>query len=156
MRNDGGFDVGGDAAAAGAEQGIHLVEKHNDRIAVRRSLLGFLEHLPDLSFGLADILVQQLRALYMEEKAANLFSGEMAEFLRNRIGDRLGNQRLPATGWAIQQDAFGWAELVLCKELWVEEWQLHCVADLLDLLRQPPDVVIADIGYLFEYQLFRL
>ena len=59
-----------DAGAAGAEQRVHLVEEHDDRPALLALLPGPLEHQADLALGLADVLVEQLGALDVEEVAA--------------------------------------------------------------------------------------
>ena len=69
LRDDRVLDVGGHARAAGAEDRVHLVEEHDDRRALARLLPGPLEHQPDVPLGLPDVLVQQLRALDVEEEA---------------------------------------------------------------------------------------
>ena len=57
--------------AAGAEQRVHLVEEHDDRGALAGLLAGPLEHQPDVPLGLADVLVEQLGALDVEEVATS-------------------------------------------------------------------------------------
>ena len=54
------------------EQRIHLVEEYDHRHAAAGLLTGPLEHQSDVALGFADILVQQLRALDVEEEAATL------------------------------------------------------------------------------------
>ena len=66
------LDVGGDAGAAGAEDRVHLVEEHDHRRALGGLLPGPLEDQPDVPLGLADVLVEQLRALDVEEEALPL------------------------------------------------------------------------------------
>ena len=68
LRHDRALDVGGDAGAAGAEQGVHLVEEHDDRVALLRLLPRALEDEADLALGLAHVLVEQLGALDVEEE----------------------------------------------------------------------------------------
>jgi hypothetical protein len=46
---------------------VHLVEEHDDRHALATLLPGSLEDQPDVPLGLADVLVQQLAALDVEE-----------------------------------------------------------------------------------------
>src|SRR5438270_206492 len=67
LRHDRVLDVGGDPAASRAEQRVHLVEEHDDREALVGLLLRALEDHPDLALGLADVLVEQLRALHVQE-----------------------------------------------------------------------------------------
>ena len=61
------LDVGGHPRPAGAEDRVHLVEEHDDRRALAGLLPGPLEHQPDVPLGLADVLVEQLGALDVEE-----------------------------------------------------------------------------------------
>ena len=46
---------------------IHLVEEHNDRNTLIRLLLGTLEDQPYLPLRLADVLVEELGALDVQE-----------------------------------------------------------------------------------------
>ena len=59
-----------DAGAAGAEQRVHLVEEHDDRAALLALLARPLEDQADLALGLADVLVEELGALDVEEVAS--------------------------------------------------------------------------------------
>src|SRR5262249_61078051 len=74
LRDDGGLDVGGDAGAARSEQGVHLVEEDDDRDVLGGLLLGLDEDLADLALGLADVLVEELGALDVEEEALDLLA----------------------------------------------------------------------------------
>ena len=76
--------------------------------------------------------------------------------LGQRVGDRLGDQRLAAAGRAVEQDALRRPQLVLAEQVGVQERQLDGVADLLDLPRQATDVGVVDVGDLFEDQLLDL
>src|SRR5829696_5519958 len=66
--HDRALDVGGHARSAGAEDRVHLVEEDDDRRPLAGLLPGALEHQPDVPLGLADVLVQQLRALDVQEE----------------------------------------------------------------------------------------
>ena len=66
---------------------------------------GPLEDQPDVPLGLPDVLVQQLGALDVEEEAAPLLAGPLGHLLGQRVGHRLGDQRLAAAGRAVEQDA---------------------------------------------------
>ena len=159
LRHDRGLDIGADAGAAGAEDRVHLVEEHDHRGAFGRLLAGPLEDQPDVPLGLADELVQQLGALDVEEvrlRLAGVVAADLGHLLGQRVGDRLGDQRLAAAGRAVQQHALGRAQRVLAVELLVQERQLDGVADLLDLPGQATDVVVADVGHLFEDQILDL
>ena len=68
LRHDRALDVGRDAGAAGAEQGVHLVEEHDDGDALLRLLPGPLEDEADLTLGLPHVLVEELGALDVEEE----------------------------------------------------------------------------------------
>ena len=112
-----------------------------------------------MTLRLADELVQQLGAFDVEEVGlglARVVAADLGHLLGQRVGDSLGDQRLPATGRAVEQHAFGRAQRVLAVELLVQERQLDGVADLLDLPAQPTDVVVGDVGNLFEHQVLDL
>ena len=66
------LDVAGHARPAGAEDRVHLVEEDDDRHALAGLLPGPLEDQPDVPLGLADVLVEQLGALDVEEEALAL------------------------------------------------------------------------------------
>ena len=88
LRHDRVLDVAGHARAAGAEDRVHLVEEDDDRRALAGLLPGPLEHQPDVPLGLADVLVQQLRALDVEEEALALLGAPARRRLRRRGGTR--------------------------------------------------------------------
>ena len=68
LRDDRVLDVGRDARPPGAEHRVHLVEEDDDRRALAGLLTRALEHQPDVPLGLADVLVQQLGALDVQEE----------------------------------------------------------------------------------------
>src|SRR5206468_447913 len=74
LGHDRGLDVGGDAGAAGAEQGVHLVEEDDDGDVLGGLFLSLDEDLADLALGLADVLVEELGALDVEEVALDLLA----------------------------------------------------------------------------------
>ena len=80
----------------------------------------------------------------------------LRHLLGQRVGHGLGDQRLAAAGRAVQQHALRRLQAVLLEQLGVQERQLHGVADLLDLLGQPADVLVGDVGDLLEDGLFDL
>lgn len=145
--------------ATGAEDRVHLVEEHDHRGAFRRLLAGALEDQPDVALGLADELVQQLRALDVEEVRlglARVVAADLGHLLGQRVRHRLGDQRLTAAGRTVEQHPFGRTQRILPVELLVQEGQLHGVADLLDLAGQAADVQVADVGHLFQHQVLDL
>ena len=144
--------------AAGAEERVHLVEEHDDRRALAGLLAGPLEDQPDVPLGLADVLVEQLGALDVEEVGLALLPPVPAcrDLLGQRVGDRLGDQRLAAAGRAVEQHALGRLELVLHEQLGVQVGQLDGVADRLDLAEQPTDLGVVDVRDLFEDELLDL
>ena len=157
LRNDRALDVGRDPGAAGAEQGVHLVEEHDDRVALFRLLTGTLEDQADLALGLADVLVEELGALDVEEVGARLVvAGLLGDAVRQRVRDRLGDERLAAAGRPVQQDALRRLQLVLEEHVGVQVRQLDRVLDHLDLVVETADVVVGDVGDLFEHELFDL
>ena len=159
LRDDRGLDVRGNPGAAGAEDRVHLVEEHDHRRAFGRLLAGPLEDQPDVPLGLADELVQQLGALDVEEvglRLAGVVAADLGHLLGQRVGDGLGDQRLTATGRAVEQHTLGRAQRVFAVQVLVQERQLHGVADLLDLPAQPADVVVGDVGDLFQHQVLDL
>ena len=62
------------------------------------------------------------------------------DLLGQRVGHRLGDERLAAAGRAVEQHALRRAQLVLAEQVGVQERQLDGVADLLDLPGQATDV----------------
>ena len=110
LRHDRVLDVAGHARAAGAEDRVHLVEEHDDRHALAGLLPGPLEDQPDVPLGLADVLVQQLGALDVEEEALALLllavavaGGRVravfaATFLASELATALAMSVLPQPG----------------------------------------------------------
>ena len=157
LRHDRRFHVGRDARAAGAEHRVHLVEEHDDRPALLALLPGPLEHQADLALGLADVLVEQFGALDVDEVAAALaLAHRVGDLLGEAVGDRLGDERLAAPGRAVEQDPLGRRQLMLGEQVLVEERQLDRVGDLLDLVVEPADVGVGDVGHLLEQQVLDL
>src|SRR5438876_6730854 len=154
LGNDRGLHVGRDPGAARAEEGVHLVEEDDDRDVLVRLLLGLLEDLADLPLGLADVLVEELGALDVEEVALDLLAALLGDLLGEGVGDRLGDHGLAAAGGAVEQDALGRGELVLFVVVGVEVRQLHGVLDGLDLVAEAADIVVADVGHFLEGQIF--
>jgi hypothetical protein len=107
--------------------------------------------------GLADVLVEQLRALDVEEVAGVLFlAATLGDLLGQRVGHRLGDHGLAAAGRAVEQDALRRAQLVLPEEVGVQERQLDRVADRLDLGMEAADVLVSDVGHLLQHELLDL
>src|SRR5436190_11675071 len=110
---------------------IHLVEEHHDRHVVGRLLLGLDEDLADLALGLADVLVQELRPLDVEEEALDLLAALLGDLLGEVVGHRLGDHRLAAAGRAVEEHALGRRELVLLIIVGVQIGELDGVLDRL-------------------------
>ena len=130
--------------ASHPEDRVHLVEEDDHREALLGLLLGALEDQSDLALGLADVLVEQLGTLDVQEVRVRVGpAGPLGDLLGQRVGDRLGDQRLAASGRAVQQNALRRRELVLLEDLRVEERQLDGVLDVLDLRTEAADVLVA-------------
>ena len=156
LRDDRGLDVRADAGAARAEQGVHLVEEHHDRHVLVGLLLGLHEDLADLALGLADVLVEELGALDVEEVALDLLAALLGDLLGEVVGDGLGDHGLAAAGRPVEQHALGRRELVLLVVVRVEVRQLHRVLDGLDLRAEPADLLVADVRHFLEREVFDL
>src|SRR5439155_231787 len=91
LGNDRGLDVGRDPGAARAEEGVHLVEEHDDRHVLVGLFLGLHEDLADLALGFADVLVEELGALDVEEVALDLLPALLGDLLGEVVGHGLGD-----------------------------------------------------------------
>src|SRR5262245_41490374 len=157
LRHDRVLDIRGHARPAGPEQRVHLVEEHDHRRALAGLLTCPLEDQPNVPLGLADVLVEQLRAFDVEEVGLALaLPGGLRDLLGQRVGDRLGDQRLTAARRTVEEHTLGWAELVLTEEVRMEIGELDRVADLLDLRRQTADRLVVNVGHFLQDQLFDL
>ena len=156
LGDDGGLDVGGDAGAAGAEEGVHLVEEDDDGDVLGGLFLGLDEDLANLALGLADVLVEELGALDVEEEALDLLAALFGDLLGEVVGDGLGDHGLAAAGRAVEEHALGRGELVLFVVVGVEVRQLDGVLDGLDLVAEAADVVVADVGHFLEGEILDL
>ena len=102
-------------------------------------------------------LFEQLGALDVEEEAAHVVVARLlGHLLGQRVGHRLGDERLAAAGRAVEQDALGRGQRVLGEELAVQVRQLDGVGDGLDLGVEPADVGVGDVGHLLEHELLAL
>jgi hypothetical protein len=109
-----------------------------------------------VSLGLADVLVEQLGALDVQEERAALLAGALGDLLGQRVRDGLGDQRLAAAGRSVEQHALRRLQLVLEEQLRVQVGQLDRVADRLDLAAQATDRLVGDVRDLLEDQLLDL
>ena len=110
-----------------------------------------------MPLGLADVLVEQLGTLdVQEERLADrlaLLGGHLpGQGRRNGLGD----QSLTATGRAVEQDPFWRLQLVLQEQVRVQVGQLDSVADGLDLTGQAAYVAVVDVRHLFENKILDL
>ena len=80
----------------------------------------------------------------------------LTDALRERVGDRLGDEGLAAARRAVEQDALRRLQLVLVEHLGVEVRELDRVLDRVDLVVETADVVVGDVGDLLEHELFDL
>ena len=111
----------------------------------------------DLALGLADVLVEQLGPLDVEEVERTLrLPVSSATFWDERVRHGLGDQGLAAPRRTVEQDALGRGQLVVLEQRAVQVGQLDRVGDGLDLLVESADVGVADVGDLFEDQLLGL
>ena len=159
LRNHSRFDVGADPGAAGPEDRVHLVEEDDHRRALGGLLPRPLEDQPDVTLGLADELVEQLGALDVEEVGLGLsrvIPAQVGHLLGQRVGDRLGDQRLAAARRAVEQHALGRSQRVFAIELLVQERQLDGVPDEFDLPAQSADVAVGDIRDLLQHEVLHL
>src|SRR5205814_8812631 len=156
LGHDGGLDVGRDAGAAGAEQRVHLVEEDDDGDVLVGLFLGLDEDLADLALGLADVLVEELGALDVEEEALDLLAALLGDLLGEVVGDGLGDHGLAAAGRAVEEHALGRGELVLLVVVGVEVRQLDGVLDRFDLFAEAADVLVADVRHFLEREVFAL
>src|ERR1035437_811433 len=140
-----------DAGAASAKQRVHLVEEDNDRHALFGLLSGSLEHQTNLTFGLAHVLVEQFRALDVQEIRTDVaIATEFTDLGRERVRDGLGDERLATTRWTVEQDPLRRGQFVVLEECAVQIGQLDRVGDRLDLGVQAADVGVRDVGHLLE------
>ncbi|MGX1121645.1 hypothetical protein RKD37_007008 [Streptomyces ambofaciens] len=79
-----------------------------------------------------------------------------ATFLASELATALGDERLAASGGSVEQDALGRPQLVLPEQVGVEVGELDRVADHLDLSAEATDLLVADVGDLFEDEFFDL
>src|SRR5437773_829622 len=156
LGDDGGLDVGGDAGAAGAEEGVHFVEEDDDGDVLVGLFLGLLEDFADLALGFADVLVEELGALDVEEVALDFLAALFGDLLGEVVGDGLGDHGFAAAGGAVEEDALGRRELVLLIVVGVEVGELDGVFDGLDLVGEAADIVVADVGDFFQGEIFHL
>jgi hypothetical protein len=112
---------------------------------------GTLEDQTDLAFGFTDVFVEEFRSFDVDEVAAALtFTNLVCDLAGQTVGHRFGDQSLTATWRAIEQDAFGRREAMLCEKILVEKRQFHRISDLFNLVVKSPDIAIGDVGDLFE------
>lgn len=112
-----------------------------------------------MPLGLADVLVEEFGSLDVEEVALAVLAAValgLGHLLGERVGDGLGDERLSASGWPVEQDALGGSEFVLLEQVRVEVRQFDRIADHLDLVAQTADLCVVDVRHLFEDQLFDL
>src|SRR5437867_7148539 len=154
LGHDGRLDVGGDAGAAGAEEGVHFVEEDDNGDVLGGLFLGLEEDLADLALGLADVLVEELGALDVEEEALDLLAAFFGDLFGEVVGDGLGDHGFAAAGRPVEEHALGGGELVLFVVVGVEVRQLDGILDGVDLVAEAADVLVADIGDLLEGEVF--
>ena len=134
-------------------------------MAVGGLVPGALEDVPDVPFGLAHVLVEQLRALDRQKTGLGDDVGVRDRLLtrgfrcacivtRGGLGKRAGHglrdERLTAAGRAVEQQTLRRGQVKFVVEVLMEERQFDGVPDLLDLAPEPADLGIGHIGHLFE------
>ncbi|GAA3110438.1 hypothetical protein GCM10020254_65630 [Streptomyces goshikiensis] len=104
-----------------------------------------------MALGLADVLVEEFGALDVQEVGLpGGLAGDLGDLLGKGVGDGLGDERLAASGRAVEQDALRGPQFVFLEEVGVEVGELDGVADQLDLVAQAADLVVVDVRDLFE------
>src|SRR2546430_9713424 len=112
--------------------------------------LGLLEDFADLALGFADVLVEELGALDVEEVALDFLAALFGDLLGEVVGDGLGDHGFAAAWGAVEEDALGRRELVLLIVVGVEVGELDGVFDGLDLVGEAADIVVADVWHFFR------
>ena len=153
LRDDRRLHVRRDARAAHAEERIHLVEEDHDRNVFLRLLARVLEDLADLVLGLADVLVQELRTLHVQEVALGLAAAQLLDAQRQAVRHRLADHGLAAARRAVEQDALRRRQVVPLEAVGVQVRQLDRVAQHFDLVAEAPDVLVRDVGNFLEHDL---
>ena len=69
LRNNGIFQVRGNTRATSPKDRIHFIEEHDDRPPVLSDRSSTVENLPNLPLRFAHKLIEQLRALNVQEVA---------------------------------------------------------------------------------------
>ena len=85
-----------------------------------------------------------------------LLAAGQRDLLGQRVGHRLGDQRLAAAGRAVEQHTLRRPQLVLAEQVGVQERQLDGVPDLLDLPGQAADVAVLDVRHLLQHKVLDL
>ena len=115
------------------------------------------EDQPDLAFGLAHVLVEQFRAFDVEEVGAGvLLLRAVGHRLGQAVGHRLGYEGFATTGWTVEKDPLGGDQSVLLEQVPVHVGKLYRIPDSLDLVPEPPHLLVGDIRYLLEHQFLDL
>ena len=112
-----------------------------------------------MALGLADELVEQLGTLDVQEvrlRFLGIVAARSRDLLGKGVGDGLGDERLTATGRPVEQHALGRTQCVIAEQILVQERQFDGVADLLDLPAETTDVLVPDVGHLFEDEILDL
>jgi len=84
--------------SAGPEERVHFVEEDHHRHVVSRLFLGFLKDLRGSSARLADVLVQQLRTLHVEEVRGHFLAASVRDLLGQATATALAIIVLPHPG----------------------------------------------------------
>ena len=97
------------------------------------------EQLADHARSLANVLLNELRARDADEAAVGVMS------------DCPGEERLAGTRRAVEQDALGLGDAERLEKLWVLNWELNHLLDLLDLLVETADHLVRRVGHLLNH-----
>ncbi len=129
--DDAPLDLAGDLLTLGRD-GVQLVDEDDRRCGVA----GVLEDLAEPLFRLAVVLGHDLRP------------GDGVELGAALVGHGLGEQRLAGARGPVEQYALGRVDAQPLEQLRVLHGQLDHLADALDFLAQPADVLVRDAGRL--------
>ena len=120
----------GSGVGAWGPPSAYLIDEDDARLLRARHL----EELTHHARALSDVLLHELRADDADEARVGA------------VGDRARRKRFAGAGRAVEQHALWRVDAQLHEALGVEHWQLEHLAQLLDLILVPSDVVVGDVG----------
>src|SRR5581483_10378417 len=136
-------------ASISEEMPVPLVLKRAS-ISSKKTITGW----PASALAFSDIFIQKLGPLHVKKEAPDLFARPGPQLFGERGGDCFRDERFSAAGRTVKEDTLGRKELMLGEQLGVKKRKFHGVPDQFNLLVQAADVVVGDVGNLFQHHLF--